>query len=162
MTSDLKSATPITKQYMCILFIWYEPFWQSPRPLLQPNSLRSNLTSDLKSVSPITYISMCILLIWQGPFWWPQRPLQPPNGLKAKILPQIWNLWPKLHMQPCLLWLFRPPYIRCEKKKKKIKKETETDNYYTCVALRAAGKNKTNLINMPKSISNAFRVSSIY
>ena len=63
----------------------------------------------------------------------PLRPLQPPNGLRAYILPQIWNLWPKMHMQLCLLRLFRPPFIRCEKITK------ETDNYYTCVALHAAG-----------------------
>ena len=101
---------------------------------------RSILTTDLKSVTLITYISMCILLICFGlilrPFWWPQRPLQPPNSLKAQILPQIWHLWPKLHIQPCLFGLYRPSL---DKSKKKIKKE-QTDNYYSCVALRATTK----------------------
>ena len=42
-------------------------------------------------------------------------------------------------MKLCLFGLFGPLFVRW--RKKKIKKETETDNYYTCVALRAAGKN---------------------
>ena len=39
-------------------------------------------------------------------------------------------------MQLCLFGLFRPFLDKSQK----IKKD-ETDNYYTCVALRAAGKN---------------------
>ena len=37
----------------------------------------------------------------------------------------------------CFLGLFRPLFVGGILKKKK----DETDNYYTCVALRAAGKN---------------------
>ena len=32
LTSDLKSVTPITYLSMCILLIWYGPFWQPLRP----------------------------------------------------------------------------------------------------------------------------------
>ena len=46
------------------------------------------------------------------------------------------KLCPKLHMLLCLFGLSRPSL---EVSKKKIKK-AETDNYYSCVALRAATK----------------------
>ena len=48
-------------------------------------------------------------------------------------------------MQPCLFGLFRSSL---EVSEKKIKKE-QMDNYYTCGALRAAGK-KLMLLNWPQ------------
>ena len=39
LTSYLKSVTPITYLYMCILLILYGPSWQPLRPLQPPNSL---------------------------------------------------------------------------------------------------------------------------
>ena len=90
---------------------------------------RSNLTQDLKSVTLFTYISMCILLIWQGPFWWPLRPLQPQNSNLTSDLEFV----AQIAYATMLFGLFRPSLEVSQK----IKKETD----YTCVALRAAGKN---------------------
>ena len=39
LTSDLKTATPITHLSISILLIWNGPFWQPPRSLQPPNSL---------------------------------------------------------------------------------------------------------------------------
>ena len=43
LISDLKSVTSITYISMCILIIWYGPFWQPRRPLWPPSSLRGQI-----------------------------------------------------------------------------------------------------------------------
>ena len=73
MTSDLKSVTPITYLSMCILLIWYGPFWQPPRPPQPPNSLRGQIWPQ----------------IWNQ---WPQLPTYPCAYCLYGIVP-FGSLW---------------------------------------------------------------------
>ena len=77
-----------------------------------------------RPVTDMRELENLIFLVIDGDFW---------RIVKAN------KLWPKLHLLQCLFGLFRPS-LKVSEKKKKIKKE-ETNTYYTCVALRAAGKN---------------------
>ena len=47
MASDLKSLTPITYLFLCILLIWYGPLWQPLRPLQPPNSLAGQIRPQI-------------------------------------------------------------------------------------------------------------------
>ena len=101
LTSYLKSVTPITYLSMCILLIWYGPFWAASEAITASKEpRRSNQTSDLKSVTPITYLSMCILFIWYRPSWQPLRPLQPTNSLGGQNWDCRWNWSPQLTIWP--------------------------------------------------------------
>ena len=57
-TSDLKSVTPITYLSMCILLMWYEPFWQPPRhySLQAASKVKSDL-SDLNYICCHVYLA---------------------------------------------------------------------------------------------------------
>ena len=63
---NLKSVTPIIYISMCILLIWYGPFWQLLRPLQPPNSfgVKSDLGFEISDPNYLLIHVHIVYMVW--------------------------------------------------------------------------------------------------
>ena len=95
LTSDLESVTPITYLTMCILLIWYGPFWQPPRSQQPPNSLRGQVWPQIWNQWPQLPTYPCAYCLYgMHPFGSLQGhySLQTASEVKSDLIFQIGDL----------------------------------------------------------------------